>query len=172
MTIGVSISSPLWEIHVTGGSFSAPCLWFPGALATPTIAVKMTVCCTKLQKITVVAKMQCIGSCLNHAQKQAVLSKTQACICSMQLIYSLTCQTADSAFTDVCCLILLSVCFGLNHLSLPVIRPLTIFICSPPQLHFHLSTKTFAGNDGIYTKASLTIPTRLLASCCLNVIQH
>lgn len=116
--------------------------------------------------------MQCIGNCLNHAQKQAVLSKTQACIYNMQLIHSLTCQTADSAFTDVCCLILLSVCFVFNHLSLPVICLLTIFMCSPPQLHFHPSTKTFAGNEGIYTKASLTIPTRLLASWCLNVIQH
>lgn len=55
---------------------SAPCLWFPGTLATPMRTVKMTVCSTQLWKLTVVAKIQCIDSCLNHAQKQAVLSKT------------------------------------------------------------------------------------------------
>lgn len=55
------------------------------------------------------AKMQCIGSCLNHAQKRAVLSKIEACACSMQLIHSLTCQIADSGFTDVYSLILLFV---------------------------------------------------------------
>lgn len=168
MTIGHSVSFPLWEIYVTGGLLSAPCLWFPGTLATSMTTVKMTVCFTKLWKVTVVAKMQCIRSCLNHAQKQAVLSKTQACLCSM---HSLTCQTANSAFTDVCCLILLFVCFTFNHLALPVIYFLTIFIRYSP-LHFHLSTKTFAGNERIYTKASLTIPIRLLVSCCLNVIQH
>lgn len=76
--------------------------------------------------------MQRIDSYLNCAQKQAVLSKTQACICSMQLIHSLTCQTADSAFTDVCCLILLFVYFVFNHLTLPVICFVTLSICSPP----------------------------------------
>lgn len=88
----------------------------------------------------------------------------------MQLIHSLTCQTADSASTDVCCLTLLFVCFVFNCLTLPVKCFLTIFICSLP-LHFHLYKNICRKWENIHKSMSY-FPTRFLASCCLNVIQH
>lgn len=167
MTTGISDSFPLWEIPVIGSLLSAPRLWFTGMLVTPMTTAKMTVCSTQLWKIIVMAKMQHTGSCLNHAEKLAVLSKTWAHISSIQLIYSLTWHTAGSAFIEVwliCCLLV----FFLSHLILPVVCFLTILVCFP----FSSLYKTPLQEMRIHIKASPTFPTRSLTSCYLNVIQN
>lgn len=80
-----SIPPTPWELHVTRDSFSAPCLWFAGMLATPVTTAKTVVCSIWLKN------NRCGWSTvywqLSQSCQEAVSVKTEAYISSTEIVY-------------------------------------------------------------------------------------